>query len=277
MTALLELQRVMRRALQAPAEASAVPESSAALAEYVVGGPEAVAAALEIYRGTCIGVLLNALRLTYPVCGRLVGEEFFEGAARIFVDGAWPDVADLNAYGDGFADFLQGFAPAAGVPYLSDVARLEWAVSRALHANDMPAVTATHLAGMEPDALAQLRLAPQPSFSCLRLNYPADAVWRAVLAQDEAAMAVALEGGPVHVLVERRAAGVEVTRMSEDAWRLASALAASQALGQAVEAQDPRDIEQWLGEHLAAGRFYDASLAAACARRTELNEPNSMA
>jgi hypothetical protein len=251
MIALLELQRQMRHVLRAPGPI---------LDEHVVGGAEAAAAALDIYRATCAGVLANALRLAYPVVQRLVGAEFFDGAARGFIDGAWPDTADLNAYGRGFADFLQEFAPAAALPYLPDVARLEWAVNRALHASDAPPITPAHLAGMEPGALAQLRLTPQPSLTLLELTYPADAVWRAVLAQDEAAMAVALDGGPVRLLVERRATGVEVTRLSADAWRLAVALCASQPLGQAVEAQDLQDVERWLGEHLAAGRFISKRL-----------------
>jgi hypothetical protein len=265
MTALLELQRQMRRALHAPESRAQGPartldDAAGTFDDNVVGGADAAAVALEIYRGTCAGVLANALRLAYPAVQRLVGEEFFDGAARIFADSGWPENADLNTYGESFAQFLREFQPAAGLPYLPDVAQLEWAVNRALHASDLPPVTPAHLAGMESGALAQLRLVPQPSLSLLRLTHPADAVWRAVLAQDEAAMAVALEGGPVHLLVERRA-GVEVTRLGEDAWRLAAALCASQPLAQAVDAQDPRDVERWLGEHLAAGRFCDLSLS----------------
>jgi len=42
--------------------------------------------------------------------------------------------AALAEYGDGFADFLAGFAPAQSLPYLADVARLEWAINAAYHA-----------------------------------------------------------------------------------------------------------------------------------------------
>ncbi len=36
---------------------------------------------LGIYRNTFIGTLVAALRITYPAVERLVGENFFEGAA----------------------------------------------------------------------------------------------------------------------------------------------------------------------------------------------------
>jgi len=258
MPALLELQGAWRRVLQdrhGPARAA-----EADITDWVVGGAEAARAALEVYRGTCTGTLTHALRLTYPIVQRLVGEEFFEALVPLFVQVEWPDSADLEAYGRGFPDFLQGFAPAASLPYLPDVARLEWAVSRALHAPEMPPIAPAQLAGLAGEALAQLRLAPQPGFSLLQLAHPADAIWRAVLAQDEAAMSVALAGGPVRLQVERAGSDVRLTRLTHDEWRLAAALCASQPLAQAVEDQDPTDVERWLGEHLAAGRFYDPNI-----------------
>jgi len=42
-------------------------------------------ARLGIYRNNFTGTLTAALKLCYPAVHRLVGAEFFEGAARIFI------------------------------------------------------------------------------------------------------------------------------------------------------------------------------------------------
>ena len=49
-------------------------------------------------------------------------------------------------YGGDFADFVEGFAPAASVPYLAAVARLERARVQAYHAADSQPLTADQLA-----------------------------------------------------------------------------------------------------------------------------------
>ena len=127
---LLEIQRAMRRSL-VQGDSTAV---SAMLAAQI--SPDR----LDIYRNTFLLTLTRALRLCFPVVQKLVGEEFFEGAAQIFVAEHPPRSAWLDQYGSAFPDFLHAFSPAESVPYLSDVARLEWAVSGALHAPDQEAL-----------------------------------------------------------------------------------------------------------------------------------------
>jgi len=213
-------------------------------------------ARLGIYRNNFIGTLTGALKLCYPAIHRLVGAEFFEGAARIFITAEPPRRADLDAYGEGFSEFLAGFPPAGAVPYLPGVARLEWAVNRALHAPDMEPLDLARLGAVADAARDHIAFLPHPSVALIEANHPVDAVWRAVLAWDDDAMAaIDLDAGPVRLLVERRATGVEVTRLDEPAWRFAAALYASQPLWRAIEAAPEVDAAALLAEPLAAGRF----------------------
>ena len=94
--------------------------------------------------------LTNALRLSYPAVRRLVGAEFFAGMAAQYIAAHPPRSACLNDYGGAFATFLAGFLPAAGLAYLPGVARLEWAVNRALHAPSAVALNVAALAGIDP-------------------------------------------------------------------------------------------------------------------------------
>ncbi len=252
MTTLLDLQRAMRTSL--------VDRDDGAVAALLADG--VTVDRLDIYRNTFVTGATRALRLTYPAIHRLVGAEFFEGAAAIFIAEHPPQAAWLDEYGAEFADFVRDFDPAASLPYLADVARLEWAVSRALHAADEPPLDVRRLQALSPEDQVGVAFVPHPSISLLRAEHPADAIWRGVLqGDDDALAAVDLASGAVHVMVERRATGVEVSRLDEAAWRFAAALCAGKALEVAFSETDDTRMSALLAEHLAAGRFIDVRLA----------------
>ena len=245
MSALLEWQRAMRTQLLTSQPSADCREDER----------------LAIYRNTCVMTLVNSLQLTFPAVRLLVGDEFFEGAARQFVACDPPRSAYLNDYGASFAPFLAQFAPAAGISYLADVARLEWAVSRALHAPDELALDVARLAALDPGEAGKLRFRARADVSALRLSSPADAIWRAVLAGDETAMAgLKLNSGPVYLLVERCDDAVAVQRLEPAAGPFSAALLAGQRLDTALEAgsADPEmDFNSLLAGHLRLGRFSD--------------------
>lgn len=87
---------------------------------------------------------------------------------------------------------------------------------------------------------------------------PVDEIWRAVLAQDDAALAaIDPASGPVWLLVHRGADGVEVTRLDAAAWQFSSQLFESRPLQALVDAQPRVDQSALLAGHIAAGRLCD--------------------
>jgi hypothetical protein len=282
---LLELQQAMR--------ASLVERDDGAAAAMLAAGLDP--GRLNIYRNTFVTGVTKALRLSFPAVERLVGAEFFEGAAAVFIAQQPPRAAYLDLYGEGFPAFLGSFAPAAALLYLADVARLEWAVNRALHAADAAPLALERLGSLAPEDQSRICFVPHPTVSVLRCAYPVDAIWRGVLASDDAALAtVDVAGGPVHLLVERGPDGVQVHRLDSRAWRFAQALLEGRPLAAlftatpettAPEVADPEatpagdamahvlpddaendsvsaaDPAALLAEHLAANRFVDFFLA----------------
>jgi hypothetical protein len=248
MPTLLEVQRAMRRSL--------IEHDDSEAAAYILADGLAPDARLNVYRNTSIGALTTALRLSYPAVHRLVGTEFFEGAARIFIEGEPPDSAYLDEYGSGFPEFLVRFPPTAALAYLPDVARLEWAVTRALHAPDVKALDPSCLLRIDPADDGCIVFVPHPSVGLLEAGYPVDEIWRAVLVQDDAAMAaVDLGSGPVWLMVQRLEPGVDVVRISDKEWRFARDLCAGRPLQEALDAALGLDAPAVLAGYLAAGRF----------------------
>src|SRR4029077_17776024 len=108
-----------------------------------------------VYRNNVVLGLVSSLEARFPATRRIVGEDFFKGAARLFAATQPPRSPLMMFYGDAFPDFLADFEPAREVPYLADVARLEAARTRAYHATDAKPLTPAALSGDGlPDALA---------------------------------------------------------------------------------------------------------------------------
>lgn len=252
MPTLLEMQGAMRR--------NVVLGDKATIAAMLAAG--VAADRLDIYRNTVVLTLTRALRLCFPAVEKLVGEQFFEGTAQHFLAEHPPRAACLDLYGDAYPDYLQALPQAASVPYLGDVARLERAVSRALHAPNTEPLDPARLALVASEALGRLRLTREPSISLLHLRYPADAIWRAVLAGDDAALgAIDVGSGEVFLLIERQADGVHVARLPGDHWRFLENLCAGKPMEEAIGEGFDFDISAALAEHLSLGRFTGFELA----------------
>ena len=251
MTTLLEVQRAM--------QASLLSRDSAAVTSMLAG--HIAVDRLDIYRNTLIHTLTKTLRLCFPVTQRLVGEEFFEGATQIFIGERPPRAAWLDLYGSEFPAFLRCFPPAASIAYIGDVAELEWGVNRALHAADVAPLDVAGLGAIEPRDQARICFAPHPSVQLLRLDYPADIIWRAVIDDDDDGLGKVDPGrGPRHVLVERRWTGVEVECLDEQAWSFLAQLCAGASIETALVDNSEFDSSAALAEHLAFGRLATFSL-----------------
>lgn len=134
----------------------------------------------SVYRNTVTKGCIDALQANYPTVLALVGVDWFRAAARLYARDQPPRDARLLLYGSDFPAFLEAFGPAAALPYLGDVARLDrcWAESHL--AADAPTLEPAWLAVQDPQQLAEQVLAPHPA---ARWHYsrahPAFALWRA--------------------------------------------------------------------------------------------------
>ncbi|MCJ7555815.1 MAG: putative DNA-binding domain-containing protein [Gammaproteobacteria bacterium] len=134
-----------------------------------------------VYRNNVVSSLIDALADTFPVTRELVGEEFFRAMAGIYVRQQPPRSQVLAFYGESLPQFIEQFPPAASVPYLADVARLELLRVRAFHAADteeFPAETFARHLGQAED-LSTVYLTLHPSLGLLRSPYAVTSLWAA--------------------------------------------------------------------------------------------------
>ncbi len=136
---------------------------------------------LAVYRNNVVGSLVDALASTFEVTQQLVGTEFFRAMAAVYVRRHPPRSRILAHYGGGFPAFVADFEPAAALPYLADVARLEFARVQAGHAADAAPIAATTLAQAlaDPQALAEMRLQWHASLQPIESPYAVVTLWAA--------------------------------------------------------------------------------------------------
>ncbi len=127
----------------------------------------------SVYRNNVMVSLIDALAANFPVIQRLLGEEFFAGAARVFITERPPVIPMLFLYGEDFAEFLASFEPVAEYPYLADVARYEYAWLQSYHAKDAAILDGNELAAIAPELVGQTRFVIHPASCLLRSSWPA--------------------------------------------------------------------------------------------------------
>lgn len=195
-----------------------------------------------VYRNNVVAGLIGALKANYPAACRIVGEEFFDAMALIFVVSRPPVSPILLDYGAGFADFISTFEPAADVPYLADVARLERAWLEAYHAPEANALMPEALAAVRADDAGGLAFTFHPSLRLIRSHFPVLTIWRMNVG-DGVPAPVDFGAGGEDVLVVRPDAQVEARLMPPGGYEFMEILQQGHSLTEAVKAAlcaDPR-------------------------------------
>lgn len=132
---------------------------------------------LQVYRHNHEIALASALRAVYPVTERLVGEEFFAAAAAAYARQNPSHSGNVQDYGGAFSSFLATYGPAADLPYLADVAALEWRrLQTAVAPTHMP-MDLKALAAVPADDLPELHFHHQPAARAFKSPFPVLSIW----------------------------------------------------------------------------------------------------
>lgn len=202
--------------------------------------PASAALLVAVYRNTALSGLCEALRASYPVTERVLGSAFFEQTALAFVRERPPTEPVLARYGAGFPDFLSMLPALVELPYVADLARLEWAVDQAPLDHRCDSRRFTLAVG---DADAQVSL--DPSLGLIVSATAVRAIWTAVAAGEEDGLAsLEWRTGPEHLAISCRDGEVVVTALSLPAWTVLSALLDGQDLAASVAALDADHLDE---------------------------------
>ncbi len=222
-------------------------------------GVIASTARLNIYRNNIAVSLSEALGQTFPVVKMLVGEEFFTGMAQVYVQQNKPTSPLLMEYGDTFSAFIGAFPPAESIPYLADIALVEYAWLRAYHAADAAPVAIDVLGSIPEDALDEITFRLHPSLHLMNSEWPVASIWQAHQGSGSPDLSN-LEATPENIMIVRPEMEVQVSVLSETSYAFMDALRAGMTLGATCEALEDIDgfnPTQHLTELFLAGAITD--------------------
>ena len=202
--------------------------------------PAEAAIRFAVYRNNVAHSLKQALARRFPVVERLVGAEFFAAMAAEFIARHPPQSPVLAEWGGEFPGWLAGFPPVATLPYLPDVARIEWARGRAYHAAD---ATPAAPQSLSPDAPMLLH----PSLHLLRLAQPALSIWAANQPGRDGRCTA--RGREIALIFRRPDFEVPVHPLTDSDARILDGLIAGRTLAQAVGDDDPAALLALLLTH----------------------------
>ena len=191
-----------------------------------------------VYRNNVMVSLIDALADTCPVTQTLVGEEFFRAVAAEYARANPPRSPVMAHYGAGFAGFIEEFAPAAGLPYLADVARLEMLRVEAYHAADAEPVSpeAIALLAVDPGRLPTACFTLHPSLRILESRHAVVSLWAAHQGDDVySALATVDTALPESAMLLRAGLEVEIYRITAGTATFIRRLEEGRDLGTAVD------------------------------------------
>lgn len=196
----------------------------------------------DIHRNNIFASLTAALRARFPVVVRLVGDAFFSDMAVVFIRRHPPHSPVILEYGGAFAAFLEGFDAVDALPYLADIARLEWLRHLAAHGADAVPADLSPLAALPQPVMAELRFTLHPTAAVLSSAYPVVSIWRANAVAPDLHPILADSAGE-SMLIVRPHRQVLLLDLPPAGDALIAALGEGRTLGEATALAAARDLD----------------------------------
>lgn len=211
---------------------------------------------ISIYRHTMLANLIQTLTDIYPMIVKLVGCDFFKEAAKEYIQ-QYPSLSgNLHDYGEYFSDFLAEYAAVKSLPYLAEVATLEW-TSHILHfASDANAFDIKSLACFSQDYFQQLQFILHPASRLLQFHYPILRIMD--LCNGEIDEEINLLEGGVNLLIIRVDLNIKLVTLTAAQFGFLSALHNGKTIGDALtgilkdypEFELEQHLPQWIQDKI---------------------------
>ena len=207
----------------------------------------------DIYRNNRVVSLIDALRSTYPAVHKLVGDEFFKASARAFIDAKPPVQPVMAEYGKEFGSFISSMPNTDKLPFLRDMAELEWWWLQAFHSGNAPVLQSSILAEIPPESIMDVQLQCHPSLHCVKSEWPIGSIWMACTREssvdDRTGQDVDMQMGEA-VIITRPEIDVQVNKVAGVGVEFLKLIQTGESLGAAAEHMLEQNSGFNAGEHL---------------------------
>lgn len=212
---------------------------------------------LQIYRNNVFITLTNALHAVFPCVQKIVGKDFFIGTAKKYIQQHPSTSGDLREYGHKFAEFLQTFAPAQTLPYLPEVAQLEWAYHQAFHGKASDIFDLHTLTTIPPEQYEQIKFHLNPTAQLFTFQYPILQIYQLCQPESSDQETIDLTTGGEQILLIRNHLEITLEKLTPGEYALLTAFKLgntfAQACKSALTTEKKFNINSYLQKHLTCG------------------------
>jgi len=220
---------------------------------------------LGFYRTSVFENYRKGLSATYPAIEKLVGTGYFSILADEYARRCPSRSGDVGRHAEHFAEFLRAHPCARELPYLRDVARLEWCIEESFHEAEHVPLSLTRLAGVPVDQCERLRLLLAPSCRLLSSAFPVDRIWQICQPDFVGEVEADLDRG-VDLLIRRDGYAVAVEPLPRGDFAMLGALSSGHnlraAFGHASGVDPTFDPAAFLQRQVRSGVLVDFTLPA---------------
>lgn len=193
------------------------------------------AVGLSVYRNTILKGAVDALVASHPTVALMVGETWLRAAAAEFARAHPPASPRLHAYGEGMADWLSAFPPAADTPYLPAMARLDGLWWSSYFAPEGPVVDPSVFAGLTPETVEHTRARLHPSVRLAAFDQGLASLWLAHQPSAPRQISYEISDDPEWIAFARPEREVRAQRLDAATFAYLSACASGESLVTAAE------------------------------------------
>jgi Putative DNA-binding domain len=221
---------------------------------------------LGVYRTNVFENYRKALGLTFSATERIVGSGFFAALAEEYVRSCPSRSGDVGRHGERFPEFLRHHRCSRELPYLADLARLEWCIDESFNEADADPLDLQRLAAVREEHCERLRFQLAPSCRLLSSCFPINRIWDLCQPDHDGEVNVGLGEGGVDLLVRRRGFAVVVEALDPGELAMLMALSTGHEFAAAYQyaraADDSFDPAAFLSKHVLSRVLVDFTLPA---------------
>ncbi len=195
--------------------------------------PDASMGFFDVYRNGYLRTVIEALAANFPVVETMVGTEYFKQLARAFVSEFPPTTSTLTGYGKDFPAFV-GRRINDDLPYLADVASLDFAWLRSYFSSSGNKIDAAELASFE-DRIVEIRLGLHSSAQLVSATWNVFEIWQIHRRGGSVDEKISIREVPQHILLWRPEQIVQARLLSESECAFFVAIKHGETLGVAAD------------------------------------------
>ncbi len=228
------------------------------------GGQLSPVERLGVYHDMYLLRMRDGLEVDYPALADYMGHHAFTDMVRDFIQ-VYPSRSyTLNRLSDPLPKFLETWGKARGRRLLTDLARLELAMTEVFDEAEVPSLMADEIASIPSEAWESARFTPIAAFRLVSLTTAANDVFTSY--RDETPLPP-LRRKNEYVAVYRKDYGVRRFKLTHEAFQVLGKLAEGKTLGDALsfaarksKSLAPETISGWFRDWIAEGFFGKVTL-----------------